>query len=441
VAVGDRVEFEVLGPVSIRVGEQRIAVPGARQRVVLALLLLRRRDVVTVNELVDAVWPEEPPATARRQIQNAVSAIRGVLSHHGAAELLRSERDGYRLFVEPDLIDACRFEAAVAEAVGVMRAGRPHDAVAQLRRALALWQGAPFGGLGSVYLRAQAARLDELRLTAIEERVECELVTGGHLMVPELTGLVAEHPLRGRLVAALMLALHRAGQTAEALAVYQRAEQMFDEELGLDPGVEVRRMRDAIVCDDPAITAPEQTTAATPVPHPPTQLPARPAVFVGQADHVHRLAAVLARIGSGASIVVVTGFATVGKSAFALYGARHVLDRIHDQLHADLHGFDARLPPARPTDVVRRFPDDLSMRPECFPLDPYGPVALLGTALGNQQALIVLDNAHDAEQVRHLLPGVVAVEHPTPSRSPPRRHASASSRGSAATRSRRSRTQ
>jgi DNA-binding SARP family transcriptional activator len=246
--------FRLLGPPAVVSRSVEVPLPGERQRRILALLLVTPRRLVTVAEIVAAAWDGEPPATARRQVHTAVWRLRRVLAQHGGADLLASSPAGYRLDVDPDQVDVHRFEALVAVGRRLARAGRLADAVRDLRAAAALWSGPASAGLGGPVLGRQALRLEELRLTALEDTVEYELAAGaGPDLIAELVQLAGEHPLRERFTGALMLALYRAGRQGEALHLFHRVSRLLRDELGVGPGRRLTGRYTAILRRDPAL--------------------------------------------------------------------------------------------------------------------------------------------------------------------------------------------
>lgn len=226
---------------------------GARQRIVLAALLLRANTVVTVDDLIDCVWPDRAPATAREQILTIVSGVRRLLGDSARpphARLVITRSPGYLLRVGPGQLDAQRFESLVVEAERALADGRAAQAATSLRAALTLWRGRALADVVGPFAANEAHRLTELRLSAVEKLVEVEFGLGRHLdILPELAGMVAEHPLRERLRGQLMIALHAVGRTAEALAIYRDGRQVMVRELGLEPGPELRAIEHAILAE------------------------------------------------------------------------------------------------------------------------------------------------------------------------------------------------
>jgi YVTN family beta-propeller protein len=246
-------EFRILGRFEVLDHGRELALGGAKQRAVLAVLLLHRRDVVSIDSLVDELWGERPPPTAVQTVRVYVSRLRkalgdGVLETHGR---------GYRLAVDPVQLDAERFEAFVADGRAALESGDAGHAAELLVAGLELWRGRPLEEFTyEPFAHAEIARLDEARLAALEDRIDAELRTGGGAdLVPELERLVTEHPLRERLLAGLMLALYRAGRQAYSLAAYRAARQRLTEELGLEPGPELRELERRILEHDPTLAA------------------------------------------------------------------------------------------------------------------------------------------------------------------------------------------
>jgi DNA-binding SARP family transcriptional activator len=265
------VEFRVLGPLEAWDDGRRLELGGRRQRAVLTALLLRSGEVVSVSRLIDDVWGERVPATASNVLQGYVSELRKTLGR----ETIVTHGRGYRLNVDQDAVDLRRFERLVADA-GETDAAR---AAGLLREALALWRGTPLSDLADMpFVDAAAARLQELRLAAIERRVEVELALGRHAeLVGDLVQLVAEQPLRERVHGLLMLALYRSGRQADALAAYQEARRSLVEGLGIEPGPALRDLESAILRQDPGL---EGVVQSSPAQESPDQRPARRAILV-----------------------------------------------------------------------------------------------------------------------------------------------------------------
>jgi WD40 repeat protein/DNA-binding SARP family transcriptional activator len=244
--------FGVLGPLEVSVDDRQIPLGGPKQRTVLASLLLRPNRVVPAEDLIDQVWGEDPPNTARKTLQGYVTHLRRELG----PDRLEWRAPGYVLRVGPRELDAARFESLVHDAKAAN--AQPDREAALYRRALKQWRGQAFADLaGDGALAAEAHRLDELRLAALEGRIAADLDAGRHgELIPELSALTGEHPLRERLWGHLMVALYRSGRQADASAVYHRARDVLAEELGMDPSEELQRLHERILRNDPALEAP-----------------------------------------------------------------------------------------------------------------------------------------------------------------------------------------
>src|SRR5215208_2180291 len=253
-------EFAILGPLEARDGHAPIELGPPRQRALLALLLLRRNDVVPQQVLIEELWPDRAPDTAAKIVQLYVSDLRKALDPE--RRLLVTQRPGYRLALAPEQLDAERFERLVAAA----RRRPPEEASAGLREALALWRGPPLAEFAyEPFAQAEIARLEELRLATLEERIEVDLALGREAeVVSELEALVARHPLRERLRAQLMRALYRSGRQAEALQAFADARSALVDELGIEPGAALRELQRRILEQDPALEAPDAPAAAPP---------------------------------------------------------------------------------------------------------------------------------------------------------------------------------
>ena len=247
-------DYRILGPVEIRAGDRLVPLRGVHQRELLAVLLLRANEIVSSDRLIDELWEGDPPQTAAKMIQNGVSQLRKLIE----PDVLVTRSPGYLLVVRPEEVDAVRFQRAVEQARVDLGAGAPEQAADSLREALALWRGPALADCADIpFARAEAARLEELRSTATEDRIEAELELGRHAdLVAELEALVAQYPLRERLRAQLMVALYRSGRQAEALRVYHETREILVEELGLEPGRALQRLERAVLVQDPALELP-----------------------------------------------------------------------------------------------------------------------------------------------------------------------------------------
>jgi DNA-binding SARP family transcriptional activator/predicted Ser/Thr protein kinase len=256
-AAAGELDFRILGPLEVIVEGRPLQLGGQRQRALLAILLLEAGRVVATDRLVDLLWGEEAPKTATNSLQNAISRLRKELG----PEVLRTKAPGYVLGVAPGQIDARRFELQLRDA----RRAEPEQRRELLQRALDLWRGPALADFAfEQFAQAETRRLEELRLVAREERIEAELELGRHGdVVGELEALVGEHPLRETLRRQLMIALYRSGRQAEALDVYQDARNRFVEELGIEPGPELKQLQTEILRHEAGIAAPGAARAET----------------------------------------------------------------------------------------------------------------------------------------------------------------------------------
>ncbi len=300
-------QFRLLGPLAVSVAGEPLALGGQKRRALLAALLLEANRIVSRDRLIDALWGEEPPDTARNTIQVYVSQLRKLLPEG----TLETEPPGYRLIVDPDTVDLFQFIGLTQQARAALTVGNAVDAAETLREALALWRGPALADLAWEPLaQGEVVRLEELRLAALEDRIDADLALGRHgQLVAELEQLVAEHPLRERLRGQLMLALYRSGRQADALAVYQRARRALVDELGIEPGDSLRKLERAILEQDPSLDAPVTGISPRRVPTPATPLLGRE----------RELSALGELVRDGATrLVTLTGTGGIGKTRLAL---------------------------------------------------------------------------------------------------------------------------
>ncbi|WP_344656829.1 AfsR/SARP family transcriptional regulator [Catenulispora subtropica] len=428
--MGQGVRFGVLGPVRAWRGAGEPVALGAPQQVaVLVRLLLAGAWTVTADEIIDAVWGDEPSDRALGTVRTYVARLRKCLDPERArgetGGLLASVGSGYVLKPDAEALDLTVFDDLTVRAGEARGAGRVDEAVDLYRRGLALWRGGPLAGVPGPYAETQRVRLVEAGLNVRQALLECELELGRHgAVVEEASVMIAEHPLREQLYESLMLALYRSGRQAEALAAYAEARRLLDGELGVEPGFGLREMHRRILAADPTLNvvpasvrpatvdvrnAPSATAATrrqAPRMPIPAQLPADIPDFSGRRVPTRKIVEALTdRAASGrVAIVTVSGMGGVGKSTLAAHAAHAVADRFPDGcLYADLRGADDR--PTDPGDVLGRFLTALGAAPETVPAALDERAALFRTVLASRRVLILLDNAFDAAQVRPLLPG------------------------------------
>jgi DNA-binding SARP family transcriptional activator/predicted negative regulator of RcsB-dependent stress response len=394
----------------------------SKQSTLLAKLLVSANQVVSVTDLVDAVWDERPPRSGAPAVHTSISRLRQLLNstESGGAERIATGPKGYLLQIAANELDANVFHRRVRQAKQLLVSGKATAADDELRQALRLWRGDVLSGIPGRFAESYAAQLDESRLSAVEDLAATRLTIGADAeLVSELRGLVAEHPFRERPRGQLMLALYRLGRPDESLAVFREARQILIEQLGIEPGVELQRLHSQILDRDPRLRAGRPGTTVTsgaPViemPPVPRQLPADTLHFVGREAELARMDSMRPHgstdpAGSTprSTLCVIDGPAGIGKTAFAVHWATRAHASCPDgELYVDLHGFDATRSPTGPADALDQMLRALNVAPGAIPRGLDEQAALYRTVLADRRVLIVLDNAAGAEQVRPLLPG------------------------------------
>jgi DNA-binding SARP family transcriptional activator len=401
------VRYRLLGPLRVRDGATWSPVRAAQQRVVLAVLLAEPGQVVSSERLLAELWGDQPPKEAQSALRGYIMRLRRALGD-GAASRLVTRGHGYELLVPDGEVDAAEFERRVVAGRRALAEGSSRVALEHLDAGLALWHGQALADVPpSPTITLWATRLGQSRLAALEERAATLLSLGRHGdVVDELTRLVTEHPFRERLWELLMRALRAAGRRAEALDAYRTARTALAEDLGLEPGPALRDLHRSILAERAGPTGADEGAPARVVP---AQLPAAVAGFTGRRRQLDRLGGMLAGPGAGNGPVLplatITGTAGIGKTALAVHWAHQVRGRFPDgQLYANLRGYDPG-PPLRPLDALSAFLAALGVAVEEVPTDLEPAAALYRSILADRRVLVVLDNAHHADQVRPLLPG------------------------------------
>ncbi len=417
---------------------------------------MRANRVISRGELVDAVWGQDPPVSAEGGIYTYVAGLRRVIepnrSLRGPGRVLVSSGAGYVLHLVPGQPDAVAFEQDLGRARLLRKGGDAAGAVVALDAALSLWRGIAFAGVPGPFAETERVRLGELRSAAAEERADVLLSLGRHEeVVPDLTAMVADHPLRERMRGLLMIALYRCGRHAEALRVFAEGRKVLAEELGIDPGGDLSRIHQQVLTMDPALAVPEgaavvtldsEAAGAGPAPDGgqrrprpedrstpvPAQLPLDAPGFSGRREELSILRAMLPAksaapgetatsesgqqdsrqqdSGQTVPIVVISGTAGTGKTALAIRFGHQVAKRFPGgQLYVNLRGLDPSMPPMEPSEALRFFLDALGVPPHRIPPGTEARSALFRSLLDHRQMLIVLDNARNVAQVRPLLPG------------------------------------
>ena len=410
-------EFRVLGPVEARLANQPVPLAGARQRRLLAALLLSPGAPIPLIAIEEQLW-DDPPPTSRQQVHNAIAALRRALSVEPGAMVITTTDAGYRAVFRPEDLDLTAFRARVEQARAAEVEDRLDDAADHLRDALSLWRGPALAGVGGPFAQAAAA-LEEERLAVLERVHALRLLKGeASDLVPELTSLLARHPARDSLRGMLMIALFRGGRRVEALEAFAEGRRTLVTEFGLDPDPKLQRLHQQILrglLDDSFLAAflrrpnPEQRSADEPDPNhgvvPRQSLPYEVGDFTGRAGELGDL---VRRIDAtpGTAVVVLDGLGGVGKTSLAVQLARHLAARYEDGQHLiDLRGFDSVQAPTEPKSALDTLLRVLDVPPDRIPPTADGRVALWRAQTAGRRLILVLDNAADEAQIRPLLPG------------------------------------
>jgi DNA-binding SARP family transcriptional activator/tetratricopeptide (TPR) repeat protein len=440
-------EFRILGPLEALDGGRVVGLGGSGQRALLAVLLLHPNETLATDRLIDELWGERPPATAVKIVQVYVSRLRKAFvagEGDGLAGVLVTRGHGYELRLDPERLDAHRFERLVAEGRGELAAGRPAQAAAALEGALSLWRGPPLADFAyEPFAQHDIARLDDLRAAAREQLIEAKLALGAHAeVVRPLETLIDEHPYRERLRAQLMLALYRSDRQADALQAYQDARTALVDELGIEPGERLRELERAILAQDPGLSlaAAEEPTAGE------RGVESLRSAFVGRERELAELTRALevALTGRG-GLVLLAGEPGIGKSRLAdelmgrarARGARVLVGRCWEAGGAPAYWpwIQSLRPYLRDTraeslrsqlregaaDVARLLPelrDLLADLPPAPPLEPEGArfrlfdsvAAFLRRVAAERPLVLVLDDLHAADEPSLLLLQFVARE-------------------------------
>jgi predicted ATPase/DNA-binding SARP family transcriptional activator len=364
--------FGVLGPVTATVDGEAVSLGSPLQRALLATLLLRANEVVSRDRLVDALWGDDPPASALGSLQIYVHGLRRALG----ADRIETHGSGYLIRVGPGELDLDRFVRLVADARRALADDRPSDAEDDLRSALALLTGPPLAGLGvRGVLELEAGRIDDLRLEAVELENDAQLASGAHEeLSARLESLVAEYPFRERFRAQLMLALYRAGRQKDALDAFQDARRVLLDELGVEPSPALQDLQRAILRQDPAVASPARKRRPAPL------LPAAPTPLIGRELEVAAVTALLRR--DDVRQVTLTGPGGSGKTRVALASAEELASELRDgAVFVDLSSID------EPSLLVPLVASAVGVDDRDAPLD-----TALAEDLRGRSGLLVLDN-------------------------------------------------
>jgi DNA-binding SARP family transcriptional activator/tetratricopeptide (TPR) repeat protein len=430
-------EFRLLGPLEVVADGRLLEINSARQQIVLCTLLLQGKGVVPLGRLVDAVWDDMPPTTAKSQVQTCISALRRKLAGAASECVIATRSVGYSILLPDDALDVARFERLTERGRASAADHRLDEAVLNLRTALALWRGPAADGVESKLVQAVATRLNENRIGVLEECIEHELALGRHRdLTGELSELVRQYPLRERLRAQHILALYRSSRQAEALESFREARQIFIDGLGIEPGEGLRALERAVLSNDPALDLnPKSQHTLDWAKHDASvisrQLPAAIADFTGHQDVQRSMIALLSagsgppRHASGLSglvgyeggvhgyepagprylpVVICTGKGGVGKTALALQVAQAVRHEYPDgQLFVQMRGASRK--PAPAAVLLEQLLRALGVGPPSGKEELADRTAVYRSVLGDRRVLIVLDDADSQAQVAPLIPG------------------------------------
>jgi cytochrome P450/DNA-binding SARP family transcriptional activator len=404
--------IRVLGPVEVR-NDGHWHGPGTpKQRAILAALVAASGTTVSTDQLIDGVWHEDVPQTAVNLIQGHIARLRRALDDR-FGKLLRTQTPGYRLVLAPEELDSTVFELLMRDGVAAMQVGGYEKASKILANGLSLWRGPAFSdAVKSLDVERECERLEQLRLTALEARVQADLELGRHNpLIPELQQLVDSHKLHEPFWGQLMSALYRSGRRADSLAVYERLRSVLDSELGVAPTKAIQNLLGEIIADGTAHdTLAYATRASADADGIPRQLPSDARTFTGHAHALSRLDTLLASDQEAGdqrsvSVIVITGPAGIGKTTLAIHWAHRNAHRFPDgQLYVNMHGFSAANP-LDPHDAMGDLLLGVNVPVSEICPTAHARISQYRTALAKRRILLLVDNADAVDSVRPLIAG------------------------------------
>ncbi|WP_238455420.1 BTAD domain-containing putative transcriptional regulator, partial [Micromonospora sp. ATA51] len=404
---GKTIGFSVLGSIRVVRAGAELHLGARQQRLVLALLLARAGSPVSLAELVDLLWDEEAPASAANVVHRHVGVLRrllepGLPTRSAGRHILR-ELSGYRLRADEESLDLLKFRSLSRLAGRSLQDGDPESALRHSLDGLRLWRGRcaaglePASRLHPAFLAVEAERAQAVR-EAADAAERCGRLSA---VLAPLRLAAEQHPLDESLQSRLLLALAADGRQAEAVEMYRVVRRRLADELGIDPGEELREAYDRLLHQR---TQPARTESPSPFPRP-AQLPPDLPFFSGRDDLIAEARAAVARPG-GPAVLAIDGMPGIGKTALAVHLAHEFVAGYPDgQLYVDLRGYDGREPAMSPAEALRGFLGSLGVPQEGIPAELHAQAGMYRSSLAGRRLLIVLDNCRDAEQIRHLLPG------------------------------------
>jgi len=403
--------FYVLGPLEVMTSAGPVPIRAKRLRALLAILLLNSAQVVSIDRIVDGIWPGQPPRSAVENIRTYISQLRALLHRASGTTRLESHPGGYRLLTDLEELDLLRFTTLAADGRQALQLGDYASAAVLLGEAIELWRGAPLPELElGPAVRAKTIALEEQRWRVQVDWISARLALGEHAeLVATLRELIGERPLDESLWCCLVTALYSMGRTGEALSAISDARHTFVTELGIEPGPQLRKIQAAVLGGEEVLGTPRLGSAG-PVPGlgTPHQLPASGPGFVGREEELRRVRRLVEKVHSGPAehvpVVLLSGPPGVGKTATAVAAATEVRSAFPDgQLYVDLRGSTGEALSA--ADAVANLLNGFGIKPEAIPDSVDRCRSLYRSLLAERRVLVLLDDAAHADQVLPLVPG------------------------------------